>query len=309
VGSFVSPAGLLDHRDDRQLELHRELVVAFVVRRDGHDGAGTVAHQHVVGDPDGHARAVDGIDGVGAAEDAGLFLGQIGALEVALGRGGLAVGVDRRPVFRGGEGLDQRVLRGEDHVGAAEERVRAGGEDLQRSGAGRFEGEQNLRAVAAADPGLLHPFRGFRPVDVLEVGQQALRIGGDAQHPLAQVAAFDRKAADLALAVDNLLVGQHGAELRAPPHRALVDIGEAALEQLEEDPLRPAEVLRIRGVDFPLPVVGEAERLDLAPEVRDVVAGCWSPGGCRSFTACCSAGRPKASQPIGCRTLKPFARL
>ncbi len=27
------------------------------------------------------------------------------------------------------------------------------------------------------------------------------------------------------------------------------------------------------------------------------------------WTAYCSAGRPKASQPIGCRTLKPFMRL
>ena len=41
----------LDHRDDRQAELAGELEVAVVVRGHGHDGAGAVAHHHVVGDP------------------------------------------------------------------------------------------------------------------------------------------------------------------------------------------------------------------------------------------------------------------
>ena len=43
---------------------------------DGHDGAGAVADEDVVGDPNGDLLAVDGIDGVGAGEDAGFFLGQ-----------------------------------------------------------------------------------------------------------------------------------------------------------------------------------------------------------------------------------------
>ena len=64
--------------------------------------------------------------------------------------------------------------------------------------------------------------------------------------------------ADLALAVDDLLVGEHGAQFRAPPHGALVDVGEAAPEELQEDPLRPAEVARVGRVDLALPVIGEA---------------------------------------------------
>ena len=42
----------------------RELVVALVVRGHGHDRAGAVLHQHVVGDPDRDRLAVDGIDHV-----------------------------------------------------------------------------------------------------------------------------------------------------------------------------------------------------------------------------------------------------
>ena len=53
----------LDHGDDGQAVELREILVALVVGGHGHDGAGAVAHQHVIGDPDGHARAVDRVDG------------------------------------------------------------------------------------------------------------------------------------------------------------------------------------------------------------------------------------------------------
>ena len=71
-------------RHDRQVERLGELEVALVVAGDGHDRAGAVAHQHVVGDPDRDRLAVHRVDGVGAGEDAGLGLGQVGAVEVAL---------------------------------------------------------------------------------------------------------------------------------------------------------------------------------------------------------------------------------
>ena len=63
-----------DHRHDRELELARELEVALVVRGHGHDRAGAVAHQHVVGDEDRDALVVRGVDRERADEDAGLLL-------------------------------------------------------------------------------------------------------------------------------------------------------------------------------------------------------------------------------------------
>ena len=47
-----------------EIELLGELEVARVVRGHGHDRAGAVADQHVVGDPDRNRLAVDRIDGV-----------------------------------------------------------------------------------------------------------------------------------------------------------------------------------------------------------------------------------------------------
>ena len=53
--------------------------------RHGHDGAGAVGSQNVVGDEDGDLLVVDGVDAHDAFQlDAGLFLVQLTALEVAL---------------------------------------------------------------------------------------------------------------------------------------------------------------------------------------------------------------------------------
>jgi len=113
-------------------------------------------------------------------------------------------------------------------------------------------------------------------------------------------------AAALAHASDHLLVGQHRSQRRAPIDRSLRLVGEAmrvavgshggiaprrdvggdrqfgdrtpllergiepGVEEDQEDPLRPADILRIGGGQFPLPVVAEAEHLQLATEGVDV---------------------------------------
>ena len=58
---------------DRELERRREVEVALVVRRHGHDRARPVVRQDVVGDVDRQPLAVHGIDRVEAGEDARLL--------------------------------------------------------------------------------------------------------------------------------------------------------------------------------------------------------------------------------------------
>jgi hypothetical protein len=131
------------------------------------------------------------------------------------------------------------VLGGEHHVRRAVERVGARREDADRQlivvlariaihrlgrRVVRRDRELDLRADAAADPVALHLLERLRPLQVVEVVDEPVGVRGDAQHPLAHRPALDRKPADLALAVDDFLVGQHGAQTVAPVHRRFVDV-------------------------------------------------------------------------------------
>src|SRR5690606_4738059 len=160
----AAAVGGLHHADDGQFEGAREGEVAGVVGRDGHDRAGAVAHQDVVGDEDGHLLPVDRVDGVGAGEDTGLVLGLGLPLDVGLGGGLRAVGGDglggggvaAGPHVVGalgpggrGELLHQRVLGRQHHVGGAEQGVGAGGEDGDVLA---VDGEVDAGALGAADP-------------------------------------------------------------------------------------------------------------------------------------------------------------
>jgi len=53
----------------------------------------------------------------------------------------------------------------------------------------------------------------------------------------------------------------------------LVDVGEAALEELEEDPLGPLEVAGVGGIDLAIPVDAEADLLELSAEGLHVLGG------------------------------------
>ena len=215
-----------NHRFDLVGKLLGEFEVPLVVCGHGHDRAGAVGREDVVGDPDGNLLSVDRVDGGGAGPDAGLVLGKFGAFQVGLGGGEFLILLHRLRLFGRGDLGNQLVLRRQNHVGRAEECVRPGGEnaDLLRV---EFQLEIHLRAFRLPDPVPLHFLQRIGPVDGVEVGQELLGVGGDAEHPLAHRLADDGEAADLALAVDDFLVGQDGAQLGTPVDRGFADEGEA----------------------------------------------------------------------------------
>ena len=81
------------------------------------------------------------------------------------------------------------------------------------------------------------------------------------------------RAAALAGAVDHLLVGEHGLVVRAPLDRRPLAVGEAALEELQEDPLRPAVVARLVRAELAPPVDRDPPGAELAAELRDRAFG------------------------------------
>ena len=271
-GEFGAFFRAFDDLADGDVELSGKFEVAVVVGGDGHDGAGAVAHEDVVGDPDGDFLAVERVNAVSARGYAGLFLGQVGAVTVRFQSRFADVFPDCGLLLRDGDIGDDRVFRGDDHVGSTEKGVGAGridGEVL----VGAVYGEVDFRAFGAADPGGLLAFGGVGPVEAVKAFEEFVRVGGDAEDELAEVAAFDWVVADFALAVHDFFVGQDCPEFGAPPDGAFVHKRKAVLEELEEDPLGPAEVAWIRRVDLAVPVDGEAKTLDLAAEIFDVGFG------------------------------------
>ena len=57
------PCRRLNDLHDRQVELGGEFQIARVMRRHGHDRAGAVAGENIIGDPDRDLFPVDRIDG------------------------------------------------------------------------------------------------------------------------------------------------------------------------------------------------------------------------------------------------------
>ena len=177
------------------------------------------------------------------------------------------------------------MLGGEHEVGRAEDGVRASGEDRDRLASslwvprdmvpwidkcrrrpvrlsgplvsirrGVGDGEDQLGALAPADPVRLPDLALVGPVEPFEAVKEAVGVLGDLEEPLGQLALDDRGAAALAATVDDLLVGEDGQVFGAPVDGRLFADGQPGLEQLDEEPLGPAVVARVAGIDRVGPV-------------------------------------------------------
>src|SRR6266487_641685 len=214
----------------RNAEFTSELEVALVMRGNAHDRARTIAHQHVVGDPDRDLFAADGIGDVTAGEDAGLLFFCAHALDFGHMPRMVNIGVDFGFVFGCGDLLDPRVLRSQHEEGGAIDRVRAGGKDGNFfTLASDFSEETDLRPFAAPDPVALHGDGLFGPLDAREV-QQLFGIVGDLQQPLVDLFADHHAAAALTGTIrQHLLVGQRGIAAWAPVSRRFCRIAGTAI--------------------------------------------------------------------------------
>ena len=242
--------------------------------RDGHDRSRAVLHQDVVGDEHRDALAVHRVDDLAPQRHPGLLallvralLGRgPGRLVDVLADGPLVLGAGRQP-------LDLRMLWREHEEGRPEERVRPGGEDREVE-VELLAAEDDLRPLRAADPVALHGDHVLRPrLEQLEVVEQLLGVLGDPEEPLLELTQLDQRPAALAVPVDHLLVGEHGLILRAPVDGRLVAVGEAALVQLQEDPLGPAVVAGLVGAELAGPVDRDAPAHELLAEGGDRLLG------------------------------------
>ena len=150
-----------------------------------------------------------------------------------------------------------------------------------------FDHEVDPGALGAADPVALHGQHPLRPAidKIIHVVQQPLGVLGDLEVPLGQQSLGHHRAATLAQPGDHLLVRQDRLVLRAPVDIARLAVGQSALPESQEQPLGPAVILRIGGVQ----PAGPVEAQPVAPE------GAW-PGSRCSRTSTRPGARSARSQ-------------
>ena len=146
------------HRPYWQRKLLSKFEIPLVVGRHGHDGPRAVLHEHVVGDPNGDRVARGRVAGVGSGKHPGLFQTPDAARDNVQFRCPLTVLVNRRLLLSGREGLDQRVLRGEHHIGCPEHRIRPRSKH-PNLGSGRC-GEGQFSTLGPPNPVGLHEASG-----------------------------------------------------------------------------------------------------------------------------------------------------
>ncbi|CCY20904.1 uncharacterized protein BN782_00673 [Eubacterium sp. CAG:786] len=283
AGGAVGERFLLDvlaalyYLDYRQVKYLCELPVAGVVRGYCHDGAGAVGHQNIVGNEDRYFLAVNGIYRADALQlYAGLVLVHLGAVEVGLARCGCLVFADSVHILQlVSPLLNDGVLRGDYHISRAEQRVGACG--VYRQHVAGCGGEIHLGAGGAAYPVLLSGLYLLEVINAVQVVDEPLSVLGYLEHPLALHLVDYLAAAALADAVNDFLVSQYDLAGGAPVHIHFLLVCKAGLEQLEEYPLRPLEVIGVGGVYLPVPVKGKTQGLKLCLEARNVVL-CYDSG-------------------------------
>ena len=274
-----------DDRYDRQVVLAGELKIALVATGNGHDGAGAVVCNDIIGNPHGDLLAVDGVYHIAARKGTVLLEGALGTLD---GRDMLGVLDDLGDgllVLRALDELVQaRVLGSQDKEGDTEERVGTRGEDgdltlvaLDGLAILVAQGKVDLGALGATDPVGLHLLDALGPAgELLQVVEQLLRVLGNLVVPLLKVALLGLGAAAPALTLGNLLVGQNGLAGGAPVNRVLLAIDQALFPHLLKDPLTPAVVVGAAGLDHAIQIVGEAHALHRGERLVHVLI---RPGG------------------------------
>jgi hypothetical protein len=281
------------------------------MRRAAEDRARAVLHQDEVRDIDRQRPGrVEGMRDAQARVEAEL----LGLVDVLLRRAGalalLDEGLERGVRLR--RGLGERVIGGDAEELRAEQRVRARRVDLDLVRRRRH----SIRA--RNEPAAL-------PSGRSSSSASAAPCRASGSDPPARRAAPDRRSVIL----KNHCVSSRcstGAPERQPrPSMTCslastvsstgipVDLGrlavdEPGLEEVEEHLLLVAIIGRVAGRELAAPVERQAHGLELRAHGGDVGVGPFARVHLVGLAAF-SAGRPKASHPIGCSTAKPLARL
>ena len=134
-------------------------------------------------------------------------------------------------LFGGGEHFHQFMFRRQDHEAHPVDGVRSGREHLDGALRQALDAKVHRRAFAAANPIALGFLDAVRPIEAIQVVDQALGEGRNAHDPLAHPLADHGVTAALAQAVFDFVIGQNRTEGGAPIDLAVGEVGQPELHQ------------------------------------------------------------------------------
>ena len=134
-------------------------------------------------------------------------------------------------LFGGGEHFHQFMFRRQDHEAHPVDGVRSGREHLDGVLRQALDAKVHRRAFAAANPIALGFLDAVRPIEAIQVVDQALGEGRNAHDPLAHPLADHGVTAALAQAVFDFVIGQNRTEGGAPIDLAVGEVGQPELHQ------------------------------------------------------------------------------
>ena len=119
-----------NHLDNWQPEVAGKGKVATVVTGNRHDGAGSITHEHVIGNPYGNFFIVQRIDRVSAGKHPAYLFYFCHALTVAAVLCPLYIFLNRSCLFGSCNLFYQCMLRGQNHISGPKNGIRAGCENF-----------------------------------------------------------------------------------------------------------------------------------------------------------------------------------
>ncbi len=244
VETLLADVGTLDQRHYRQIEMTRESIVAAVVGRHSHDGAGAVAGKHIVAHPHRDAFARKGIDRISTRKHAAHLLVDH-TLTLGLVADAVDIAVDSLLLLGSGHHGHIVALRRQHHKRNPEHRVGSRCEYLKRQTVvASVDGKLHLRTLRTAYPVALCFLQRVGPVELVESVKQTLRVGRHPQTPLIHQFLLHGIAAAYRHTLAHLVIGQDSAELRTPVDHRISKISYAVVHQ------RLRTLLLVHGVPF-----------------------------------------------------------
>ena len=225
-----------NHRD---VVLARKYEIAFVVRRHAHDGAITVADEHVVTDPKFNLVPVQRMGHKQTGPHAFFLPHRQLGLRCAASLAGF--NECRQCRVRPCRVACQRMLRCYGTKRYAHDRIGACCKHIHPAVANQFATaipdvvrESETHTFGAADPVFLHQLDAFGPARQfgLRMVEQFLRVVGYLEVVTWDLALFYDRSRAPALAVDDLFVSEHGHIDRIPVHDLRLAICNALFQHL-----------------------------------------------------------------------------